>query len=280
MRRSSTAFSIPGIRAASPSPSERDRDSDTASIKGSSKPGSIKQLEISAAGNGSGMAPSPIAESPAREAAALASEPVGPSPLAGGDVTASPKSMIEPPTINEIPPTPAAPAAEQLAPVAEAEAAPATEEVLVPQPTPSAPTESKEEKEAPSVHVEDSSVEQATVEPAASIVEPAVSVTDAPAQGTEASITTEIAVAEQSAPAVPEIPQPVPSFEVTAPQPIVASSSSADYSTQIWASQDQDPQGGISAKPSIASSAPSAAWASGAHGNGNTGYDQDKPTMQ
>jgi hypothetical protein len=279
MRRSSTAFSIPGIRAASPSPSERDRDSDSASIKGSSKPGSIRQLEISAAGNGSGMTPSPIAESPAREAAALASEPAGPSPLAGGDVTASPESTLEPPIINEIPPTPAAPAVEQLAPAAEPEVAPAIEEVPVSQPTSNPPTEGGEEK-APSIHVEDSSIEQAAVEPAASIVEPAVSITDAPAQEIEPSNTTEAAVAEQSAPAVPEIQHPVPSFEIPAPQPIVASSSSVDYSTQIWASEGQIPQGSISAKPSIASLASSAAWASSAHGNGGTGYDQDKPTVQ
>jgi hypothetical protein len=277
MRRSSTAFSIPGIRAASPSPSERDRDSDSASIKGSSKPGSIKQLEISAAGNGSGMTPSPIAESPAREAAALASEPAGPSPLAGGDVTASPKSMLEPPVINEIPPTPAAPAAEQLAPAAEPEVAPAPEEVPVPQPTSNPPTEGGEKEKAPSIHVEDSSIEQAAVEPAASIVEPAVPITDTSAQEIE---TTEVAVAEQSTPAVPEIQQPVPSFEISAPQPIVASNSSADYSTQIWGSQGQVPKGSISPKPSTASLASSAAWASSAHGNGNTGYDQDKPTTR
>src|ERR1700685_283519 len=135
IRRSSTAFSIPGIRSGSPSPSEPERDSDSVSVKGTSKPSSLKTATLAPpTGDGNETTPSLIAESPAREAAALASEPVGPSPLAGGDmITASPESTLEPPSINEIPPSPATPTpAQQPALAAEEEVAPAAEEEPAP----------------------------------------------------------------------------------------------------------------------------------------------------
>ncbi|KAF7984725.1 hypothetical protein HWV62_11654 [Athelia sp. TMB] len=94
MRRSSTALSFQNIvRAASPSPSERearksrdrsgsnagDRNSDSASITGASKPPSLKHVDTSPLLSGDYVTPSPIAESPMREAAET---PPAPSALA------------------------------------------------------------------------------------------------------------------------------------------------------------------------------------------------------
>lgn len=293
VRRSSTAFNLPIVRSGSPSPSERERDSDSASIKGTSKPSSLKTATLSPpVGNEGVVTASPIAESPAREAAALAAEPAGPSPLAGEDViSASPEPTLEPPVINEVPPSPAtAVAAEQTSIIADSKTAstaeedPAAEEEPVVMSTSDAPTEQKvvpavEEKpaamssdlptetgeqRAPSINVEDPPAEQAPTEPAASTA-------DVPAQEMARSISSEASVVEQSAPGEPG---PVSYFDMAAPQPVVPPS--VDYSTQIWG---QDSKGGVSASQSNASLASSVGW-SDAKQNENGGYDQKKPAIE
>ncbi|KAG9317911.1 hypothetical protein JVU11DRAFT_2142 [Chiua virens] len=97
IRRSSTAFSLPGLPNRGTSVTPPPQDSDTASIAGSitdklDREGSTTSLTKidttpPAAPATVSSAPSPIPESPAREAAALAAEPQpaarkGPSPLA------------------------------------------------------------------------------------------------------------------------------------------------------------------------------------------------------
>ncbi|KAF8839288.1 hypothetical protein BDN67DRAFT_781445 [Paxillus ammoniavirescens] len=91
MRRSSTAFSIPGLPnrsgSATPPPPQ---DSDIASVSGRlSREGSttsLDKIDTAPVAAAASTTPSPIPESPAREAAALAAEPAaapkGPSPLA------------------------------------------------------------------------------------------------------------------------------------------------------------------------------------------------------
>ena len=111
------------------------------------------------------VVPSPIAESPAREAAELASEraPVGPSPLAGGIITAEPEGAPVPEPVSaaqpettpaepEIAPAPAPaaaapapPAAATPAPVAAAAPAPAP----VPAPAAAAPAPAPNQLSAP-----------------------------------------------------------------------------------------------------------------------------------
>jgi hypothetical protein len=268
MRRSSTAFSIPGIRASSPSPSEPERDSDSTSIKGTSKPSSLKTSTLAPPLGNNGTTPSPIAESPAREAAALAPEPVGPSPLADTDViTSSPEPNLLEPIINEIPPTPATPAApKQPALASEDEVVPAAEEAQVPS---GPPAEVEEQGPTPSIHVEDAPAQEGPVEAVASAFE------DAPARESAPSIASGASGVVQPVSAVPDVEHPTTYFDIPAPQPIAASSS-RDYSTQIWAGQGR---GSVSAKQSNASLASSVGW-SNPQGNGNAGYNQGKPSVE
>ncbi|KAH7887288.1 hypothetical protein F5I97DRAFT_812378 [Phlebopus sp. FC_14] len=126
MRRSSTAFSIPGLpnRSGSATPPP---DSDTASVTGSvagkldrkGSSGSLKQIDTAPAPTNSST-PSPIPESPAREAAALAAEPApakGPSPLAGQVTTAETASRgPTPPQSTPSTPPPPEPAVFNAAP--------------------------------------------------------------------------------------------------------------------------------------------------------------------
>ncbi|KAF8555575.1 hypothetical protein OG21DRAFT_856466 [Imleria badia] len=126
IRRSSTAFSIPGLPNRGNSVTPPPPDSDTASITGSvsgklDREGSTTSLNridttsppppVSVS-----SAPSPIPESPAREAAALAAEPqpaaakaTGPSPLANEVLradTASKQGSTPPRSISGTPPPP------------------------------------------------------------------------------------------------------------------------------------------------------------------------------
>jgi hypothetical protein len=107
VRRSSLAFTPPR-----PSTPRSDSASDAGSIKQSQSDASSvaqmdTQLSLSPPTGLSVQSPSPIAESPAREAAAIAAEATGPSPLAQ-EVTesASDEPSSVPPNINEAQPTP------------------------------------------------------------------------------------------------------------------------------------------------------------------------------
>jgi hypothetical protein len=116
VRRSSLAFptprpSTPRSDSASDAGSIKQSQSDTSSVA----PVDTTPLTLSPPTNGlSVQAPSPIAESPAREAAAMAAEVTGLSPLqqvvtespaaVNADLPAEPSSTA--PEINEIPPTP------------------------------------------------------------------------------------------------------------------------------------------------------------------------------
>lgn len=124
----------------------------------------------------------------------------------------------------------------------------------------SKPTENAERTNPPS---EDAAAKQAPAEP------------DTPVADAEArEMAPSIADEEQSAPAVPDVQSSVNYLDMPAPKPVAPEPvvpSSADYSTQIWAGQGQNSTSGVSAKPSIASLASSAAWSS-SNGNGNGGY--------
>ncbi|KAG1766884.1 hypothetical protein EV702DRAFT_782332 [Suillus placidus] len=100
MRRSSTSWGLPGLPNRTGSATPPLPEPDSASIAGSTSPklereGSTASLtQVDTTPPPSQMAHSTIPESPAREAAALASEaaPQGPSPLSGGVVTTEPAS--------------------------------------------------------------------------------------------------------------------------------------------------------------------------------------------
>lgn len=272
MRRSSTAFSLP-LRPSSPTPSERERDSDSTSIKGSSKPTSLRQVDtlVPSSGNVGHMAPSPIAESPAREAAELASDPIGPSPLAGDVLSSSPVETNAPTDIPTVPATPApatpAPAtpapAEQQVITSEPEAMttqpeatpnPVAEEEPVPRYSTNPPTEAGQRTTPPSIHVEDTSVEAPPTAPAAPQPE-----NSAPRPEVLAPVAAPPVAKAGSSTGITSY------FEIPAPQAVPPPG--GDYSTQIWAGQGQ--RGGVSAKPSNTSLATSAGW-----GNGNAEYEQ------
>ncbi|KIK90687.1 hypothetical protein PAXRUDRAFT_668586 [Paxillus rubicundulus Ve08.2h10] len=115
MRRSSTAFTIPGLpnrsTSATPPPPQ---DSDTASVSGDlSREGStssLNKIDTAPVTVAASTTPSPIPESPAREAAALAAEPAaatskGPSPLANM-TTAEAASEQSPIPVQGTPPPP------------------------------------------------------------------------------------------------------------------------------------------------------------------------------
>jgi hypothetical protein len=118
VRRSSSILSI--SRPGTPS---RDSASETGSIKQASldseplKPLDTAPATLSPPSLAARVqSPSPIAESPAREAAALAAEPTGPSPLSqavtdspaveSSDLPAAAGTDVSSPEINEVPPTP------------------------------------------------------------------------------------------------------------------------------------------------------------------------------
>lgn len=215
------------------------------------------------------MAPSPIAESPVREAAALAPELVGPSPLRGEEVITSSPVNMDAPEIPTIPNTPAAPVQSVLSSepeeiTAEPEAAvakPTTEEEPVPSYSTNPPTEVGERKGPPSIHVQDTSNEAAKAALAA--------------QGGTSSAPHPATLAPVAAPYVVDGGNSSAGtgatsyFELPAPQP-VPHPSATDYSTQIWAGQGQT-RGGVSAKPSNASLATSVGW-----GNGHADYGHGK----
>lgn len=284
MRRSSTAFSIPGIRAASPTPSERDRDrdSDSASIKGTSKPPSLKQLDtLSAPAPPSNHAtPSPIAESPAREAASLAPEHLGPSPLAAEVINASPASAqvnLEPPAINEIPPTPGTPAREEQTVITsepeqmptEAEVTPevAAEHDRAPSYSSQPPEEAKDVTAPPSIKVEDTSAEQKQSSSAA--------VSRAPSQSSKrAPSIAQLSMAAENTPSDVATVRPEDStgngaasyFTMPTPQPIAPTvEPTKDYAAQVWGGPIPSSRD-VSTKPSTASLATSYGWS---HPNGN-----------
>ncbi|KIJ09991.1 hypothetical protein PAXINDRAFT_16967 [Paxillus involutus ATCC 200175] len=111
MRRSSTAFSIPGLPnrsgSATPPPPQ---ESETAPISGKlDREGSVTSLHriITAPVVAAASSPSPIPESPAREAVALAAEPAprGPSPLTNV-TTAETTSEQSPTTLRARTPSP------------------------------------------------------------------------------------------------------------------------------------------------------------------------------
>ncbi|KAN0096934.1 hypothetical protein V8E55_001380 [Tylopilus felleus] len=123
IRRSSTAFSIPGLpnrgNSATPPPPQ---DSDTASIAGSvssklDREGPVNKIDTTPLQPPASVssAPSPIPESPAREAAALAAEPQpaavkAPSPLANEVLkadAASKQGATPPRSVAGTPPPPA-----------------------------------------------------------------------------------------------------------------------------------------------------------------------------
>ncbi|KAL4076494.1 hypothetical protein J3A83DRAFT_2214646 [Scleroderma citrinum] len=107
MRRSSTAFSIPGLPGRSGSATPPPPDSDTASTTGSiqapklerrDSSSSLKSLnKLQTPAQPAVSTPSPIPESPIREAAALSADPApgpakDPSPLSGQVITADTES--------------------------------------------------------------------------------------------------------------------------------------------------------------------------------------------
>ena len=131
MRRSSTAFSIPSLPGRSGSATPPPPDSDTASTTGSIYPpkldrkdsnSSLSKLQTPA--QPAVSTPSPIPESPMREAAALSPDPApapqkGPSPLSGQAISAecaesargpTPAPSVSHPESEEVPaPPPAGP---------------------------------------------------------------------------------------------------------------------------------------------------------------------------
>lgn len=98
MRRSSTSWGLPGLPNRSGSATPPLQEPDPASVAGSTSPkvereaSTASLTQVDTTPPPSQMSPSTIPESPAREAAALASEsaPQGPSPLSGGAVIAEP----------------------------------------------------------------------------------------------------------------------------------------------------------------------------------------------
>lgn len=197
MRRSSTAFSLPGLPGRAGSATPPPPDSDTASIAGSvsskheredSSPSLNKLLTTSPPAVST---PSPIPESPAREAAALTAEPLPaptkePSPLSGQVVTAD----SAPATSAEEPPAPQ-PAPNDTQPPSE----------------PFGSTEPKPSQPNPSVVVEDASASAPEIAPV---------FTDEPE---------EIPVAPQSSP--PSAPASVPVSKPSTPPARVPTAPSA-----------------------------------------------------
>ena len=197
VRRSSTVLS-PLKRPESPTPSESPpvQTPENNSVRNStSRPSSLRNVEVSTSllppAKDDHVVPSPIAESPAREAAELASEraPVGPSPLAGGIITAEPEGAPVPEPVSAAQPetTPAEPEIAP-APAPAAAAAPAP-------PAAAAPTPVAAAAPAP-----------ASVAPApASVPAPAAAPAPAPAPAPN----------QLSAPEPPSIREPAPSYTTT-----------------------------------------------------------------
>lgn len=269
VRRSSTAFSLPK-RSESPTPSERERESppvgspdNGSGRKSTSRPSSLRNVEVSTSlsppAADDHVTPSPIAESPAREAAELASDqpPVGPSPLAGGVITAEPEQVSAPED------TPAEP--ESAPAAAESTSAPKPEAQPVREPAPSYTTtvDSDEQQPAdpPSIKVEDAEEQPQT---AAESIKRAASQRSAQAPSTKApsvaptNDTAEIATPTPRAP-VPTSGAAAEYFDLPNPHdpPVQPVSVPSDYAAQVWGG---DARKGVAAKRSQSSFASSVGW--------------------
>ena len=286
VRRSSTVLS-PLKRPESPTPSESPpvQTPENNSVRNStSRPSSLRNVEVSTSllppAKDDHVVPSPIAESPAREAAELASEraPVGPSPLAGGIITAEPEGAPVPAPVAAAAPAPAsvapapapvpAPAAAQApapAPAPNQLSAPEPPSIREPAPSYTTTVESDEE-EPPSIKVEDAGGEPS--KPTTTNIERSASLSSAQGSVQAPSInapsiaptnsTTEIAtpIARVAAPSAGVAGGYYDSLNPRDPivHPVPVSS---NYGAQIWGG---DAKKGIATKPSQSSFASSVGW--------------------
>lgn len=257
------------------------------------------------------MAPSPIAESPMREAAALASEPsahLGPSPLADGTViSSSPQESTGASATNETtaPVTPIAPEAvvteepEEIAPASkgsEAQSeAPSVAEEPAPRYTTMPSLDAEEQKgSSSSTHVaEDVAVEQPVTEavpaPATDAPQVEAPVSETPASVKAPSVAEEVATEEQLQPTITVV-EPTPFVEdpVHSTVPAIVTQSAIPQYFDMPAPSPIIPppisQGGygadiwggtslkaVSAKPSNASLHSAGGW-SQAPSNGNASH--------